>query len=243
LALTAPDQDGVQTESFGRASGALLLELLDQLSAGCNHLRYLTSEWRNAAELHQLTSSPSCPDEVKQACLDLSHDVYEVHAKLTQLGFLVLVAARACEIDVVQLSRALAEWTPWEWTYVQSALCVVRRKVLLHCALEGHQEPLAPTACPLILRGPNERPLLFNRPHDPVGRTEYKLLTKLVASWPGGLPKSELEQVCPSPNKVLENLRKKEGLWSILICLPGRRGRGGYRIVGDSPKQLPTISP
>jgi hypothetical protein len=100
-------------------------------------------------------------------------------------------------------------------------------------ALSGPSVSQSPPNCsPIELGGPNEPVNVINRQLPPLSRPRYEVLRPLVEAYPLGLTEDELKtesrrEGCVS---IYKGMRKNEPALAQVLALPGRRGRGGYRL-------------
>jgi hypothetical protein len=87
-------------------------------------------------------------------------------------------------------------------------------------------------ACPVQLRGDGEKALVQGHEAEPLYGQDHAIIETLVSAWPKGRTKGQLEKDgFDSPNKRLERIRNRSPLWKNHIHMPGKNGRGGYRII------------
>jgi hypothetical protein len=98
---------------------------------------------------------------------------------------------------------------------------------------ERSRTPPDPQDVPSVqLRGRDEAPLVLGREKPQLSEGEYNVIEALLDAGDRGLSKDKLDEKSghTEARKFLTRLRNSDPDWAAVIRLPGRPGRGGYRI-------------
>jgi hypothetical protein len=84
----------------------------------------------------------------------------------------------------------------------------------------------------VVLRGRDEGPLILGKEKPPLTDRQYNVIRSLLNAGEDGLTKDKLDEKSghSESRKVLSALRDSDPDWAAAIHMPGKAGRGGYRI-------------
>jgi len=100
---------------------------------------------------------------------------------------------------------------------------------------DGEKRPEQPAAMDeprVVLRGRDEGPLVLGKEKPPLTGREYNGIKALLGAGKHGLIKDKLDEKSghSEARKVLQPFRDSDPDWEAVIHMPGKAGRGGYRI-------------
>jgi hypothetical protein len=84
----------------------------------------------------------------------------------------------------------------------------------------------------VVLRGRDESPLVLGKEKPPLTERQYNVIKALLDAGKHGLSKDKLDERSGhnEARKALRALRDSDADWAAVIHMPGKAGRGGYRI-------------
>ena len=96
---------------------------------------------------------------------------------------------------------------------------------------QSGRPPSAPDVCPVVLKGPNAKPIVLGvQQEKPLTQAQYDVVKALVDAFPAGYDKWSLTRNHKDARNILKLVSKKSKEWKQVIIFPGSAGGGGYRI-------------
>ncbi len=130
------------------------------------------------------------------------------------------------------IERLTAIGLPMVDSVYQSTLYKEHLIAMSHYGFSG-DEAVNERGTPIVLGSPDECPIVFGNKKPRLGDAQFRAVALLVDARGRPMTLGELEDPrngVPSARARLRELRESDPDWKRAIIMPGRAGRGGYRI-------------